>query len=372
MSAYQSQHRYEPLTSPDAFRLLLLEPSASRAAELRGSLLNTTLAACDYDLIDPYTALSYVWGSAEKLCRICLDGHNGNLFAITTSLDDALRDLRDATRVRRVWADAFCIDQLNVAERNAQVSLMGRIYSTAHSTVIHLGNLTPELSGVSAFPRESTSDASEGGPGGIAAETRRGLLAKPWFKRVWVLQELVLSKDPWVQCGNRRIRWNDFCRHLLGNAAGNSRSPHDGDEALRVLADMNSSRANNARLPLHLAIQARRGLGATDPRDFVYANFGIISDLAVVNRYLKVDYSISLAETFSKVARYMFDQFGVEKTSGSGQAPSWAPDWTRGASYTVPMYKDNHLSQMKLKGIHHAFTYGNLPLVLGHIRSGHD
>ncbi|OHW96511.1 HET domain containing protein [Colletotrichum incanum] len=251
MSAYQSQHGYEPLSSPDAFRLLLLEPSASRTAELRGSLLNTTLAACDYDLIDPYTALSYVWGSPEKPCRICLDGHDGNLFAITKSLDDALRDLRDATRVRRV-------------------SLMGRIYSTAHSTVIHLGDLTPDTSGVFVSLRESTSDVSGGVSGGIVAKTRRGLLAKPWFKRVWVLQELVLSKDPWVQCGNRR-------------------SPHP---------------------------------------------IGPLED-------------------------------GRRLTTA--RSPSWAPDWTRRASYTTPVYKDNHLNHMKLKGIPHAFADGNHPLVLGHI-----
>ncbi|KZL83397.1 het domain-containing protein [Colletotrichum incanum] len=259
MSAYQSQHGYEPLSSPDAFRLLLLEPSASRTAELRGSLLNTTLAACDYDLIDPYTALSYVWGSPEKPCRICLDGHDGNLFAITKSLDDALRDLRDATRVRRVWADALCIDQLNVAERNA-----------------------------------------------------------------------------------------------------------DGDEALRVLSDMNSSRASKARIPLHRAIQARRGLGATDTRDFVYANFGIISDLAVVNNYLRVDYSMSLAETFGK-SPHPIGPLEDGRRLTTARSPSWAPDWTRRASYTTPVYKDNHLNHMKLKGIPHAFADGNHPLVLGHI-----
>ncbi|WQF81097.1 Putative heterokaryon incompatibility [Colletotrichum destructivum] len=383
MSAYQSQHGYEPLSSPDAFRLLLLEPSVSRTAQLKGSLLNTTLAACDYDLIDPYTALSYVWGPPEKPCRICLEGHDGNLFAITQSLDDGLRDLRDVTRVRRLWADALCIDQLNMPERNAQVSLMGRIYSTAHSTVIHLGNLHPGLSGVLTLPRESTSDSSEGGGGGLVAQTRRGLLAKPWFKRVWVLQELVLSKDPWVQCGNERIRWNVFCRHFLGNSASASQGLDDdaAGEEMRVLSQMNSSWVSHARLPLHRAAQARRGLGATDPRDFIYANFGIISDLAVVKQYICVDYSMSVAETFGRVARYMFDQLGVEvmmshvddgRSEDSGRVqmdklPSWAPDWTRAASDTAPMYKDNHLNHMRLRGTHHAFSDGNSPFVLGHI-----
>ncbi|KAK1996947.1 HET domain-containing protein [Colletotrichum falcatum] len=264
---------------------------------------------------------------------------------------------------------------------------MGRIYSTAHNTVIHLGDLTPDVSTVFAAPRGSTPGASDGDPGEVVDETRRSLLAKSWFRRVWVLQELVLSKDPWVQCGDKRIRWNDFCCYFLGVGATDSRALDDGNAALRVLSDMNFSRVNNARLPLHSAIQARRGLGATDPRDFVYANLGIISDLHVVNRYIQVDYSMSLAETFGKVARYMFDQLGVEKTmaltdvesarpvassedhrrSARDRLPSWAPDWTRGASYMIPMYKDNHLNHMRLKGIHHAFTDDDLPLVLGHL-----
>ncbi|KAF6798746.1 ankyrin and HET domain-containing protein, partial [Colletotrichum musicola] len=75
MSAYQ----YEPLSAPDSIRLRL-EPFASRDDILRGSLLNTTLSECDYDLIDNYTALSYVWGSGEKPCQIFLDGQ---AFAIT-------------------------------------------------------------------------------------------------------------------------------------------------------------------------------------------------------------------------------------------------------------------------------------------------
>ncbi|EFQ35349.1 HET domain-containing protein [Colletotrichum graminicola M1.001] len=264
---------------------------------------------------------------------------------------------------------------------------MGRIYSTAHSTVIHLGDLTPDVSGVFPAPSASTSGASVGNSGGIAVENERSVLAKSWFRRVWVLQELVLSKDPWVQCGNQRIRWKDFCRYFLGTGAGNSQRLHDGDAALRVLSDMNFSRTNNARLPLHRAIQVRRGLGATDPRDFVYASLGIISDLHVVNKYLQVDYSMSLTETFGKVARYMFDQLGVEKAIAltdlesthpvaplenrrrlaRDRIPSWSPDWTRDASYTIPMYKDKHLNHMRLKGMHHVFTDGELPLVLGHI-----
>ncbi|KXH37599.1 HET domain-containing protein [Colletotrichum salicis] len=407
MSAYderESEHRYdyEPLSSTstgggdnnDAFRLLLLEPSAARADQLRGSLRNTTLAECDYDLIDPYTALSYVWGTSERACRIRLvdDGGRGHLFAITASLDDALRDLRDPTRMRRVWADALCIDQDNVHERNAQVRLMGRIYSTAHSTVIHLGHLTPDGTEVFSGPRdfapepetedgESTAVAAIGGTG-------RGpwsLLSKTWFERVWVFQELVLSRDPWVQCGSRRIRWREFCAYFLGGGSGSSPRAQNDEERQRVLADMNSSWASQSRLPLHRAVKARRGLGATSPADFVYATFGIISDLQTVERYLTVDYDMSVGRTFGKVAQYMFYELGIEQmmfhvddapaSKRVEGLPSWAPDWNLEASYTkrnpLCMVQDNSLSQIGVKkGVHHAFTQSSnsdLPLVLGHI-----
>ncbi|KAF5501972.1 Heterokaryon incompatibility protein 6, OR allele [Colletotrichum aenigma] len=136
MTAYQ----YEPLLSPDSIRLLVLQPSAYDT-ELRGSLLCTTLAEADYDLIEPYTALSYVWGSDERPCLIFLDGKD---FAITQSLHDALRDMRDATRARRIWADARCINQGDVPERSPQVKLMGKIYGMAPSTIIYLGQLTED------------------------------------------------------------------------------------------------------------------------------------------------------------------------------------------------------------------------------------
>ncbi|KAJ0310416.1 hypothetical protein COL5a_008456 [Colletotrichum fioriniae] len=412
MSAYERdrEHRYdyEPLSSTgtgtggggsdnDAFRLLLLEPSAARADQLRGSLRNTTLAKCDYDLIDPYTALSYVWGTSERACRIRLvdGGGREHLFAITASLDDALRDLRDPTRVRRVWADALCIDQDNVDERNAQVRLMGRIYSIAHSTVIHLGHLTPDVTEVFSVPRDFAPEpgTDNGESTAVAAKgrgERRGpwsLLSKTWFERVWVFQELVLSRDPWVQCGSRRIRWREFCAYFLGGGGGPSSSPRaqKDEERRRVLADMNSSWATQSRLPLHRAVKARRGLGATNPADFVYATFGIISDLDTVEQYLKIDYNMSVGRTFGKVAQYMFYELGIEQmmfhvddapaSKRVDGLPSWAPDWNLEASYTkrnpLCMIQDNSLDHIRVKKeVHHAFTQSStsdLPLVLGHI-----
>jgi hypothetical protein len=36
------------------------------------------------------------------------------------------------------------------------------------------------------------------------------ILARPWFARVWIFQELLLSHDPWVQCGTKCLKWEIF------------------------------------------------------------------------------------------------------------------------------------------------------------------
>ncbi|CCT70581.1 related to heterokaryon incompatibility protein (het-6OR allele) [Fusarium fujikuroi IMI 58289] len=128
--------QYKPLEHRHSFRLLHLEPSLDHSADLKGWLHHATLSDYNYDLIEPYTSLSYVWGDASHKGVIHL---GGRAMEITASLDAALSDMRDRSRVFRNWADALCIVQSNNTEKGVQVAIMGRIYSTAHHTVIHLG-----------------------------------------------------------------------------------------------------------------------------------------------------------------------------------------------------------------------------------------
>jgi hypothetical protein len=79
---------------------------------------------------------------------------------ITASLECALRHLRDASRVLRLWADGICIDQSDPIDRNQQVRMMSSIYSLAHHTIIFLGPGSPESDSLMELftPRDSHSD----------------------------------------------------------------------------------------------------------------------------------------------------------------------------------------------------------------------
>lgn len=54
------------------------------------------------------------------------------------------------------------------------------------------------------------------------------ILSRPWFNRVWVFQELVLSRIPIVQIGRKRVGWDTlytaFEQSSLDNSAKSKQS----------------------------------------------------------------------------------------------------------------------------------------------------
>jgi hypothetical protein len=77
-----------------------------------------------------FSALSYVWGDQNVTERIIV---NGKYIRVTTNLAAALRRFkanwnmvfprRDEMELR-LWADALCINQSLIPERNSQVQFM--------------------------------------------------------------------------------------------------------------------------------------------------------------------------------------------------------------------------------------------------------
>lgn len=50
---------------------------------------------------------------------------------------------------------------------------------------------------------------------GDFSDVEISVLSRPWFRRVWVFQEVVVSKRPLVQCGWRKTTWDSFCKVVL-------------------------------------------------------------------------------------------------------------------------------------------------------------
>jgi hypothetical protein len=95
-----------------------------------------------------FSALSYVWGDPHITENIIVDDVE---FAVTLNLAAALKHAkthwtrhhcdRDPASFR-LWADAICINQQDVTERNQQVQIMATLYSRAELVIAWLGEST--------------------------------------------------------------------------------------------------------------------------------------------------------------------------------------------------------------------------------------
>lgn len=87
--------------------------------------------------LHPYEALPYVWGDAIIRANITC---NEKQVLVALNLFDAFKRLRVLCEPQFVWADAICIDQRNALEKTCQIPLMVKIYSSARSVVVWVGD----------------------------------------------------------------------------------------------------------------------------------------------------------------------------------------------------------------------------------------
>jgi len=362
MSEIQNTFKYEPFTQPDSIRLLALQPSPP-GRTIRGSLVHTTLAECHYDIHFPYTALSYVWGDPKRTAKIIIDNQP---FTVTANLASVLDNLRDEKVAIRVWADAVCMDQSNIPERNQQVGLMRDVYYFARQTIVYLGEADGPSREVFDVLRKWRPASEELIVSTAIHESAAiHILSRPWFFRVWIYQELVLSRGVWVQLGRDRMLWYDFCLALLGPNGKDG----DAERALEsplsdlvMLSKMREARHSfrksqliEAEKPASLfsVLEARRGFQVTDLRDMVYGYLAVAglhprskvtSSKSHDSRFL-IDYNKTVADVFTDAASYI-----VETGLGPGilskvellnenrrmkMLPSWVPDWSQRVGRTT-------------------------------------
>jgi hypothetical protein len=182
---------------------------------------------------DNFTAISYVWGTDPPTERISV---NGQSFLVRRNLYQCLLHVRDKSLEKCLWIDAICVDQANLHERSSQVMLMDRIFGNAGTVVAWLGTNTANNDTLLNSPpvlkdyRDPSMSSNynfllDDGPfyfdfplkfiGDRGAATAvknivKDLLDRPYWTRMWVVQEVVLAKNLRLKYGNHQVRWDDL------------------------------------------------------------------------------------------------------------------------------------------------------------------
>ena len=317
-------------------QIRLLELSAGNNQEA----LSVQLRSVSLDDEFNYEALSYTWGTSTKSSHLMC---GTSAIAITPNLEKALLRLRPKTHVRTLWVDQICINQDNLEERNAQVALMGAIYSRADTVLVWIGEeddlvqqafqFLPIL--LSYLPSDPEAIQSTKLRLPVAAlpiarspawEALSTVFSRPWFRRVWVIQEVALAKKAVVYCGSFTADWQSLakasaCQLGLQDAS----DAHDAVEAITSLRRMNDEHFVNA---LFMSYRFH----CTNPRDKIYAFLGLSGGLR--NSTPSPNYGLSIEEIYLSVTKSLILAHNsldilccVTFPKKSDLLPSWVPDW---------------------------------------------
>ncbi|KAK2591917.1 hypothetical protein QQS21_010391 [Conoideocrella luteorostrata] len=302
--------------SKKEIRLVVIEPATTIDDPIQLSIRYTPLAESDHV---PYDALSYCWGEDRASKAVTLIASNESQltsrFEVSSNLFVALTYLRQNDRPRTFWIDQICINQSKIKERESQVALMAEIFASAKSVWVWLGGADPDVEKDFSIIRTIAQNCTKGHAKNVQEATQLGgrredhsiiiggnwyqsendrMFCRPWFQRVWVLQEVwnrytslstrenVTESQVVVFCGSHELSWDLV---VQTNYCFNNYYPFLSHNVMpAVWSKLFDIRRTSAPLELQIAPAPRQDIltviisgldmQATDRRDKIYALLG--------------------------------------------------------------------------------------------------
>ncbi|KAF1966602.1 hypothetical protein BU23DRAFT_661806 [Bimuria novae-zelandiae CBS 107.79] len=171
---------------------------------------------------------------------------------------------------------------------------MANIYRRAFRVIVWLGD---EIEGTwSAFEAiRLRSSSFEGTPVPYALLE---LLHRPWFRRVWVLQEVAAARRLWITCGSQGIDGYSFCLGLKALQPMYNTLP----EFNLVPCITFLVRQDNAVAPLGQLLDMYHTHEATKRHDKIFALLGMRTD-NLETEELEPDYDLPWSQLYCRVLR---------------------------------------------------------------------
>lgn len=333
-----------------------------------------------------FVALSYEWGDSSATHEIIIDGA---VFKIRQNLRDALEHLRilqaDRSSTRLFdddsplfWIDAITIDQSNGDEKNHQVSMMGTIYRQASHVIAWLG--LEQLGDDSALAMKYLSTGYEVFVHPKYHDLRRRwaaitsaeklaiekLYTRSYFKRIWIVQEVVLARNLHLVCGLQYCSWEQLHDYKFSSTFEYDDARKLFDTLFVIKTDFEADDgggSSQGRLLGLLELTANRQ--CSQFHDRIYALLGVLQHWSQ-STGMVVDYAVSCEELMIRTLEFLAsdpeDDDLSEKAGWIG--PTFRPDMPVEVIGKVAWYWEINKIIQKLdanviKGFHKLETLGS-------------
>ncbi|PVH72984.1 hypothetical protein DL98DRAFT_659718 [Cadophora sp. DSE1049] len=376
-----------------------------------------------------YDALSYTWNNTGGLQTITVNGVPCN---VTSNLELALRHLRpqegEGVQELVLWVDALCINQSNDGEKAVQVGMMGEIYRGARKVRAWIGgrdeddvDVDVDVEGVGEAGQEEMSkywtvwrllevfgtskrfdcwdaeqphklkpgqaldemanlltDCWEADSGRQSWKVMATMLKRPYWRRVWIQQELYNNREVIVHCGLKSAPFEYWTRALEAHSYECNLDPSNrtiklpsgrvrsvSQEVLHagsIVVWFGLGRRYHERVKGRQAhfrlLREQLSRGATDPRDKIYGILDMVECWA--EGRFTADYTASTAQVYIRAVHstiehwksldILLDTMPCPISMRMPDLPTWCPDW----NHFITVFEDGSDEGADLK-------WGNVP-----------
>jgi hypothetical protein len=287
---------------------------------------------------------------------------------VNRNVHTLLRRLREPASPRVLWIDALSINQEDNDEKSSQVRLMGEVYAKAQQVPIWLGEEASSdadaFEAILAIYDHRNCRAAAGAKGeptvdeinGLERFPRHGwdhitsLLKRPWFSRLWVLQEVVKARNAVLLLGNKSLPYD-----RLGTVATSLPSAAIEDiigvrqlfSSMVVHSCRDMERKGQNALTIFDLMLSTNVLDTSEPRDRLYSLLNL--PLVEMEWVPLPNYKLSPMEVFREFAILdLLHNSSLRAISWAGlhdsdevpdtAFPSWTPDITKKNGPTISLF----------------------------------
>jgi len=369
MSADENIHSWGPISRNEIRLLQVLATEPYVKAEL---------SPYPFDKPPEYYAISYACGSQKATEWIECERKR---ISITPHLQAGIRSIVQLRGYAKLWIDAVCINQENDKEKAQQVANMHHIYRNAAEVIVWLGVASDDSdlacryikSCTTVFPELLRLNLSATGISEYLAEiqplkmkdsmtirpwnrnldlrTFRAIWAfnmRPWFFRLWTVQEIALAKKFQFFCGMEEVEgillihvgfklmtasMALFARSYLG--ISHQETTEAGFDQFIAVLNAAPNGTSNLFSKFSLAVFNSRSRVVTEPVDRVYSLLGLDANLGLnYASLIPVNYSceakrryINTYMDFGKAALRIEPMLFLLHMTSSQVRPDGLPSW---------------------------------------------